>query len=131
LQTIADFALILNGPGLILHKLLFYRLPYSQVEDLESELLHCAPSSSVAKPLLRPVMRSPVLAAEILAYPGFIPTPALFEALDRRGLPRFYLWILSSLLNLDMRKRIGCRLIDDILKYGIRVRQCVCLARSW
>lgn len=63
-----------------------------------------------------------MLADEIYAYTGFVSTSLLFDSMDRRGFPRFFLWILGSLLNIDPRRRMGCRMIEDIMTNGIRVR---------
>ncbi|ORX34368.1 kinase-like domain-containing protein [Kockovaella imperatae] len=61
--------------GMILHKLLFLHLPYSDTDDFEQ------------------------LQEEILAYQGFMPSAELIDSCRRRHLPRDLLLVLSSLLN--------------------------------
>ncbi|KAL7415204.1 kinase-like domain-containing protein [Mrakia frigida] len=82
--------------GMVLYKLLFFKLPYSQIEDFD------------------------LLASDIKAYPGFHPTPALIASFQRRGLPRELLHILSGLLNVDPRKRPSCEQVLTILQSGMK-----------
>ncbi|WVR04408.1 hypothetical protein IAU60_001410 [Kwoniella sp. DSM 27419] len=78
--------------GLILHKMLFLRLPYPDTEDYEA--------------LLR----------EILAYPGFIPTPDLLDSLERRHIPRDLLVLLSKLVHLVPDERPSAERVKAGLK---------------
>ncbi|GFZ49125.1 hypothetical protein JCM24511_06875 [Saitozyma sp. JCM 24511] len=67
--------------GMILHKLLFLHLPYGDTDDFDA------------------------LHAEILRYPGFIPTPELIESCERRHIPRDLLLLLSKLVNVNPEAR--------------------------
>lgn len=67
--------------GLILHKMLFFRLPYNH-DDTFTEL-----------------------EREIAAYKGFSASPAVIQACEGRGLPRQVLTLLERLVSLEPRTR--------------------------
>ncbi|KDQ06555.1 hypothetical protein BOTBODRAFT_181484 [Botryobasidium botryosum FD-172 SS1] len=69
--------------GMILHKLLFFRLPYAN-EDIDN------------------------LEKEIMGYRGFIPSAEVQAACTRRGLPRAILRLLESLLDTKPSRRPTC-----------------------
>ncbi|BEJ13856.1 hypothetical protein CspHIS471_0310300 [Cutaneotrichosporon sp. HIS471] len=83
--------------GMVLHKLLFLRLPYEFTEDLQR------------------------LHVEIVAYPGFEATPSLVETCERRHIPRNVLLLLEKLLHLSPDQRPSAervRLAIDTLRTG-------------
>jgi len=67
--------------GLILHKMLFFRLPYDH-DDTFSEL-----------------------ERQIASYRGFTATPSIMAACERRGLPRQLLSLLEKLVSLTPSRR--------------------------
>ena len=73
--TSTDFA------GMILHKMLFLKLPYRASEDLAA------------------------LHDEIIRYSGFHPTPEVIEVCERRHIPRALLLLLERLLDLSPEQR--------------------------
>lgn len=82
---------------MVLHKLLFLRLPYEYTEDLQQ--LHEA----------------------IVAYPGFETTPSLVETCERRHIPRNVLLLLEKLLHLSPHQRPSAervRLAIESLRTG-------------
>ncbi|CED83585.1 kinase-like protein [Phaffia rhodozyma] len=81
--------------GMILHKIIFFNLPYSQTEDFD------------------------LLEKEIMAYPGFNPTPELVANFERRGLPPELLFILAGLLTTDPGRRLSCKKVLHILEVGL------------
>ncbi|KZT51202.1 kinase-like protein [Calocera cornea HHB12733] len=60
--------------GMILHSMIFFRSPYSQVGDVDE------------------------LESEVLAYPGFMATEEMEEACAVRGIPSYLLRLLEGLL---------------------------------
>lgn len=69
--------------GMILHKLIFFRLPYPDIDPEDTDGIE----------------------REVLAYPGWKANPDTFAACKRRGLPRAILLLLESLLNRNPRER--------------------------
>ncbi|BEI98504.1 hypothetical protein CcaverHIS631_0308030 [Cutaneotrichosporon cavernicola] len=93
--------------GMVLHKLLFLRLPYEFTEDLQR------------------------LHVEIVAYPGFEATPSLVETCERRHIPRNVLLLLEKLLHLSPDQRPSAervRLAIDALRTGSMRRNA---SRPW
>ncbi|KAF8590739.1 kinase-like protein [Ramaria rubella] len=82
--------------GMILHMLLFFRLPYNHTED-----------SDISR-----------LEAEVLDYPGFKPTSEVTAACKRRGFPRAAIILLEELLTVFPRTRPSCEQILAVLKEG-------------
>lgn len=83
--------------GMVLHKLLFLRLPYEFTEDLQR------------------------LHVEIVAYSGFEATASLVETCERRHIPRNVLLLLEKLLHLSPDQRPSAervRLAIDTLRTG-------------
>ncbi|KAG8848868.1 putative serine/threonine-protein kinase iks1 [Tulasnella sp. 330] len=79
--------------GMILHKLLFFKLPYVQ-DDLSE------------------------LEKEVLDYPGFKPDNDLTQACVRRGLPASILLLLQSLLERNPAKRPTCLQVVTAMRSG-------------
>ncbi|ORY26882.1 kinase-like domain-containing protein [Naematelia encephala] len=67
--------------GLILHKLLFLNLPYTDTDDYNA------------------------LQAQIEAYEGFRPTPELIRSCERRHIPRDLLLLLGRLVHVEPERR--------------------------
>ncbi|KZO98693.1 kinase-like protein [Calocera viscosa TUFC12733] len=67
--------------GMILHSMIFFRSPYSQIRDVDA------------------------LEAEVLAYPGFVSTEEMEEACAVRGIPSYLLRLLEGLLTREPLKR--------------------------
>ncbi|WWC67655.1 uncharacterized protein I206_101565 [Kwoniella pini CBS 10737] len=78
--------------GMILHKMLFLRLPYPDTEDFDA------------------------LHKEILAYPGFKPSSDIIQSLERRHIPRDLLLLLSRLESLIPEERPGAEKVRAGLK---------------
>lgn len=86
---------------MVLHKLLFLRLPYEFTEDLQR------------------------LHEEIVEYSGFTATPSLVETCERRHIPRSVLLLLEKLLHLSPDQRPSAervRLAIDSLQAGSKRR---------
>ncbi|RDB27537.1 putative serine/threonine-protein kinase iksA [Hypsizygus marmoreus] len=77
--------------GMILHKLLFFRLPYRYAAEGDAN------GDSISTEREGDKMER--LEREVLEYPGFKATPAMVTAFEARRLPRTYLVLLESLLN--------------------------------
>lgn len=87
--------------GMVLHKLLFLRLPYEFTDDLQR------------------------LHEEIVAYSGFSADPSLIETCERRHIPRSVLLLLEKLLHLSPDQRPSAervRLAIDSLQAGSKRR---------
>lgn len=69
--------------GIILHKLIFFRLPYPEIDPSDVNGIE----------------------REVLAYPGWKATADVISTCKRRGLPRATLLLLESLLNRNPRER--------------------------
>lgn len=72
---------VLTFSGMILHKMLFLKLPYQASEDLEA------------------------LHDEILQYRGFHPSAEMIDVCERRHIPRALLLLLEKLLDLSPEQR--------------------------
>jgi len=82
--------------GMILHMLLFFRLPYAHVED-----------SDISR-----------LEDEVRSYRGFKATAEVTAACKRRGFPRAAMILLEELLTVVPRTRPSCEQILAVLKEG-------------
>ncbi|WWC87201.1 uncharacterized protein L201_002087 [Kwoniella dendrophila CBS 6074] len=78
--------------GMILHKMLFLRLPYPDTEDYDA------------------------LHREIIAYAGFKPSSEVIQSLERRHIPRDLLLLLSKLESLIPEERPGAEKVRAGLK---------------
>lgn len=78
--------------GMILHKMLFFRLPYRYAAEGDA---NGQPISSTDE-----TQKMEKLEKEVLSYPGFKFTPAMVTAFEARRLPRSFLILLESLLNI-------------------------------
>ncbi|KAL7418392.1 putative serine/threonine-protein kinase iks1 [Cryptotrichosporon argae] len=77
--------------GIILHKLLFLHLPYSQLDDLTR------------------------LHAEIVAYPGFVPTSEQVRSTQLRSIPADVLAVAQRLLDVYPDKRPSAEQVRAVL----------------
>ncbi|KAG8833557.1 putative serine/threonine-protein kinase iks1 [Serendipita sp. 400] len=83
--------------GMILHKLIFFRLPYPDIDASDVNGIE----------------------REVLAYPGWKATPDMIASCKRRGLPRATLLLLESLLNRNPRERPTSDRVLNALKEGM------------
>jgi hypothetical protein len=82
--------------GMILHKLIFFRLPYPEIDAADKDGIE----------------------REVLAYPGWKANPDIFAACKRRGLPRAILVLLEGLLNRNPRERPTSERVLHALREG-------------
>ncbi|KIK21438.1 hypothetical protein PISMIDRAFT_681439 [Pisolithus microcarpus 441] len=91
--------------GMILHKMLFFRLPYryategERSEEGETDVMN-------------------ELEKEILGYSGFRSTPSLFAAFESRRLSRAFLILLETLLSITPSSRPSCERIASAIREG-------------
>ncbi|KZP23449.1 kinase-like protein [Athelia psychrophila] len=99
--------------GMILHKLLFFRLPYryAAAGDENGEASAHAQDLEEGEKMER-------LEREIQTYPGFKTTPALVAAFEARRLPRAYLVLLESLLSVNPAARPTCERVLSAIREG-------------
>ena len=93
--------------GMILHKLLFFRLPYHHTSDNDDA---SRPKDG------RDYMDR--LENEILQYPGFRSSPMLASGLESRRLPKAYLLLLETLLNVKPASRPSSERVLGVIKEG-------------
>ncbi|KAG5642875.1 hypothetical protein DXG03_001917, partial [Asterophora parasitica] len=96
--------------GMILHKLLFFRLPYR----------YAAEGDGIGEPVStdREGEKLERLEREVLAYPGFKSTSGLVTTFEARRLPRSFLVLLESLLNPTPSTRPSCERVVNAIKDG-------------
>ncbi|KAF8914692.1 kinase-like domain-containing protein [Mucidula mucida] len=99
--------------GMILHKLLFFKLPYHYAAAGDA-------SGSTVNSLAEDDKMSR-LEAEVLSYPGFKSTPTVSASFEARNLPHAFLILLESLLNPTPASRPPCERVLSALREG-RVR---------
>ncbi|KAJ7596732.1 kinase-like domain-containing protein [Mycena floridula] len=90
--------------GMILHKLLFLKLPYRYAE---------AAGESVTEGT-----KMERLEQEVLNFPGFKVTSALVTTFESRRLPRAFLVLLESLLNPNPSGRPSCERVLTAIREG-------------
>lgn len=93
--------------GMILHKLLFFRLPYRHTSDNDDP--------SRPKDGREYTDR---LEAEILSYPGFRSSTTLVDAFESRRLPQAYLMLLEKLLHIKPALRPSSERVLGVIKDG-------------
>ncbi|KAK0203952.1 kinase-like domain-containing protein [Desarmillaria ectypa] len=96
--------------GMILHKLLFFKLPYhyAAAGDASEETLNSLAEGD----------KMDRLEQEVLNYPGFKRTPVLITAFEGRKLPRAYFVLLESLLNPNPLARPSCERVLTAIREG-------------
>ncbi|KAH7882478.1 kinase-like protein [Phlebopus sp. FC_14] len=91
--------------GMILYKMLFFRLPYRYATEGEASVTDEADKMHK-------------LEQEILAYPGFRSIPSLTASFETRRLPRAFLILLESLLSVASSARPSCERIVSAMREG-------------
>ncbi|KAH9059610.1 kinase-like protein [Lactarius vividus] len=102
--------------GMILHKLIFFRLPYRWAAYGDRPLdgfSHASPHEDSGKG-----SDMDRLEREVSSYPGFKSTPRLETLFASRRLPRSYLVLLESLLNVSPVARPSCEKVLAALHLG-------------
>ncbi|KAH8083321.1 kinase-like protein [Cristinia sonorae] len=93
--------------GMILHKLLFFRLPYQHASDnLEPDSKRDGKATSDA------------LEREVLEYPGFKSSPNAVSLFESRHLPRAFLLLLEGLLNVNPTARPSSERVLTAIREG-------------
>ena len=93
--------------GMILHKLLFFRLPYTHTSDNDEPSTPRDGSEYADK-----------LEAEIIAYPGFRSSGTQLAAFESRRLPKAYLLLLETLLHVKPGSRPSSERVLGVIKEG-------------
>ncbi|KAI0777737.1 kinase-like protein [Trametes elegans] len=93
--------------GMILYKLLFFRLPYRYSSDSEDPSRPKDGKEFADR-----------LEAEILQYPGFKSSSAMTTAFESRRLPRAYLYLLENLLHVKPSVRMSSERVLNAIKEG-------------
>src|SRR6266404_1375922 len=114
--------------GLILHKLIFFRLPYRWAAYGDRPLDGFNHTSSDEGGRNSSDMDR--LEREVSSYPGFKSTARLETLFSSRRLPRSYLVLLESLLNVSPAVRPSCEKVLAALHLG-KVRFCVLSLHSF
>jgi len=96
--------------GMILHKLLFFKLPYQYASGGDASGEASSPIADCEK--------MDQLEREILSYPGFAFAPALATAFEARRLPHSFLVLLESLLNTTPNVRPSCDRVSTAIREG-------------
>ncbi|KAH7907633.1 kinase-like protein [Hygrophoropsis aurantiaca] len=116
--------------GMILYKMLFFRLPYrwaseGEAMDAAGEVYQWAADGSAGGDAKRggaervsEVEKMDRLEREILGYGGFRSTPPLTASFEGRRLPRAFLVLLESLLNVTPSGRPSCERVLSALREG-------------
>ncbi|KAF9564514.1 kinase-like protein [Agrocybe pediades] len=96
--------------GMILHKLLFFKLPYR----------YAAAGDANGEPISRDEEGEKMerLEKEVLEYPGFKSTAALVAGFEARRLPRAFLVLLENLLHKSPAGRPSCERVSIAIKEG-------------
>ncbi|TFK71136.1 kinase-like protein [Pluteus cervinus] len=94
--------------GMILHRLLFFRLPYRNTSDAEPDGEHVSGEAAKLDRLER----------EVLGYPGFKSNSTFVTAFEARRLPRSFLILLEGLLNVTTITRPSCERVLSAIRDG-------------
>ena len=103
--------------GMILHKLIFFRLPYRWAAYGDRSGLYGA-DTSLPNDDDGNGEDTDRLEREVSSYPGFKSTPRLETQFTSRRLPRSYLVLLESLLNVTPASRTSCEKLLAALHLG-------------
>ncbi|KAI0042819.1 kinase-like protein [Auriscalpium vulgare] len=98
--------------GMILHKLLFFRLPYRWAARGD----RAAPGGSRESSDDGNDMER--LEREVSMYPGFKASPGMDTVFTSRHLPRAYIYLLESLLNITATSRPSCEKVLAAIQLG-------------
>ncbi|KIL59939.1 hypothetical protein M378DRAFT_84482 [Amanita muscaria Koide BX008] len=96
--------------GMILHKLLFFRLPYRYATDGDTQDRPLSVNEESEK--------LQKLENEVANYLGFKSTPRMMTAFEARRLPRSFLILLETLLNIVPPSRPSVERISLAIKEG-------------
>ncbi|KAJ7886358.1 kinase-like domain-containing protein [Mycena leptocephala] len=97
--------------GMILHKLLFFKLPYKYASDGEAAGSKVGEGDKMDR-----------LESEVLAYPGFKSNQTLAIQFEARRLPRAFLVLLEGLCTLPLSAAIREGRLDPVPPGTIRMR---------
>jgi serine/threonine protein kinase len=103
--------------GMILHKLIFFRLPYRWAAYGDRPGLDGSDANSLSEDDERG-NDTDRLEREVSSYPGFKSTARLETLFTSRRLPRSYLVLLESLLNVSPAARPSCEKVLAALHLG-------------
>ncbi len=103
--------------GMILHKLIFFRLPYRWAAYGDRPGLYGSDITSQNEDDEKGTDMDR-LEREVSSYPGFKSTPRLETLFTSRRLPRSYLVLLESLLNASPTARPSCEKVLAALHLG-------------
>lgn len=106
--------------GMILHKLIFFRLPYRRAAYGDHPGLYGSDTVSPTEDDDGKGNDNDMdrLEREVSSYPGFKSTPRLETLFTSRRLPRSYLVLLESLLNVASAARPSCEKVLAALHLG-------------
>ena len=105
--------------GMILHKLVFFRLPYRWAEYGDRPGLYGSDTAPPNEGDYGKDNDTDRLEREVSSYPGFKSTPRLETLFTSRTLPRSYLVLLESLLNVTPAARPSCEKVLAALHLGL------------
>ncbi|EKM75829.1 hypothetical protein AGABI1DRAFT_45808 [Agaricus bisporus var. burnettii JB137-S8] len=111
--------------GMILHKLLFFRLPYRYAADGDNGIPLSDARREERQSRLGDDEKLKRLEQEVLDYPGFKSTTDLAVAFEARRLSKNYLILLESLLNRTPSARPSCVRISMAVQEGKVHRICM------
>jgi hypothetical protein len=115
--------------GMILHKLIFFRLPYRWAAYGDRPGLYGADARSADDDDGKDADMDR-LEREVSSYPGFKSTPRLETQFVSRRLSRSYLVLLESLLNIAPASRPSCEKVLAALHLGKVCTSSSSIARS-
>ncbi|KAF5377324.1 hypothetical protein D9757_008003 [Collybiopsis confluens] len=114
--------------GMVLHRMLFFRLPWRYAMDAEGIDSDTPLGTGVTFGNGKPKIRRPPprdeaekmgrLEEEVLSYPGFRSDPKLVKAFQGRKLPQAILILLENLLNPIPSKRPTCEQVKGAVRDG-------------
>ncbi|KAJ2929458.1 hypothetical protein H1R20_g7635, partial [Candolleomyces eurysporus] len=98
--------------GMILHKMLFFKLPYQYAAEGDAN------GEPVSLDRSQEGEKMARLEREVLEYPGFKGTPALVAAFETRRLPRTFIVLLEGLLHRTPSGRPSCDRVATAIREG-------------
>ncbi|KAJ7152651.1 kinase-like protein [Mycena crocata] len=93
--------------GMILHKLLFFKLPYRYASDGDAVGSKVGEGDKMDR-----------LESEVLEYPGFKSSQTLAVQFEARRLPRAFLVLLEGLLHVSPSGRPSCERVSTAIREG-------------
>lgn len=104
--------------GMILHKLLFFKLPYRYAADGDKDDNLSGDQHTGRRSRLGEAEKLRLLEQEVLDYPGFKSNPDFVTTFETRRISRNFLILLEGLLNKSPNTRPSCERISNALKEG-------------